>query len=90
VSRWDLVTPLILLTLMAVLGAIVGAWAAAVTDGWVDLAELTMLDRRYRPDCGAAGCRALTRWVDPSGVGWCLRHSDAGLHGVPPFPKTRP
>ena len=58
-------------------------WAAAVTDGWVDLAELTMIDPQDRPDCGAAGCRALTSWVDPSGVGWCPRHIDAGLHGAP-------
>lgn len=55
-------------------------WAAAVTDGWVDLAVLSVLAGE-RPGCGARGCKRVASRVDPSGVGWCEKHRALSIHG---------
>ena len=31
------------------------------------------------PLCGIRGCRRVSRWVDPSGVGFCYRHRNDGM-----------
>lgn len=55
-------------------------WAAAAVDGWLDFRVLGAL--ATPPRCGRSRCTTPAAVLDPSGVGWCERHLDAGCTAI--------
>lgn len=64
-------------------------WAAAVLEGWIDFQRLGREANGIWPSCGLAGCGHRSRYVDPSGIGWCRQHRERGLHEFPGFNAVR-